>query len=36
MDTAKQFKNSPELRKYWREHKAKERAAKNLGEKEGF
>jgi hypothetical protein len=25
MDTAKQFKNPPEIREYWRVHKAKER-----------
>jgi hypothetical protein len=28
MDTAKQFKNSPEIRKYWRIHKREERAKK--------
>lgn len=32
MDSNRQFKNSPELRAYWREHKAKERASKKARE----
>jgi hypothetical protein len=28
MDTVKQFKNSPEIRQYWRDHKREERKKK--------